>query len=143
MIEIERVPRKTPRNPWHMRFHPFFRSNFVHKFADTVARAPYSTDDLITSLSNSIKLREAEIRGKLSSVLQTFLGRRRDEINHETIVIDGMRLQQLFALAGQQGSEPIADLELYRLRLAVLRELVDAVKMKDRRDDDTCLSWRR
>lgn len=102
-------------------------------FGHWAQRIVYSKEDLLISLSNSLRLREQEIAERRSikgRVMALFLG----EDAGDTIGIDGMRLKQLLELA--QGGAP-AELVLagfYEVDLAVFRDRLAEVPPPDLRD---------
>ncbi len=84
---------------------------------------PYADDELLISLGNSLKLHEQSVRQSRSlwgGLRRVFAGR----IDPDCIEIDGMRLQQLLAMAGTMPSTDIRVSNIYVLDLAVFRSLL-------------------
>lgn len=96
-------------------------------------RLVYSDEDLLISLSNSLKLREQEIaqRGTfLGRLMALFLGRDAGD----TIQIDGMRLMQLLELAEGKAPEGLVLAGFYDVDLAFFRERLAKVSGPAMRD---------
>lgn len=93
-------------------------------------RLVYSDEELLISLSNSLRLREREIaeRTTLKGRLMTlFVG----EDDGKTIRIDGMRLKQLLELAGGSAPDDLALAGLYEVNLEYFRVLMGRVLPPD------------
>lgn len=89
-------------------------------------RLVYSKEDLLISLSNSLRQREYEIaeRGSLKGRLMAlFVGKD----SGDTIQIDGMRLMQLLELTDGEAPEGLVLAGLYELDLAFFRTLLAKV----------------
>jgi hypothetical protein len=90
-------------------------------------RLVYRDDELLVSLSNSLKEREleiAELGSFTSRLMSLFVGKDAGD----TIGIDGMRLKQLHDLAG---SRPRAEIDLngiYTVNLAYFRVLLSKAR---------------
>ena len=86
-------------------------------------REAYTDDELFVSLGNSLKLHEQSVRESRSfwGKFKSLFARRVDSDNIE---IDGMRLQQLLAIAGTMPSADISVSKTYLLDLAVFRSLL-------------------
>ena len=97
-------------------------------------RLVYSEEDLLISLSNSLKQREQEIsqRGTLlGRLMALFVGRD----SGDTIRIDGMRLMQLLELAEGKAPEGLILAGLYEVDLAFFRERFARASDPAMRDD--------
>jgi hypothetical protein len=98
-----------------------------HAIGALAQRLVYSDEELLVSLSNSLKLREREIAdlGSFTSRLMSlFVGKDAGD----SIRIDGMRLKQLHDLAG---SRPRAEIDLngiYSVKLAYFRVLLSKAR---------------
>ena len=106
-------------------------SRFAFKVARGVGvlaqRLVYSDEELLVSLSNSLKLREQEI-AQLGSFTSRLLSLFAGKDAGDSIRIDGMRLKQLHDLAG---SRPRAEIDLNRLydvNLAYFGVLLDEAR---------------
>ena len=93
-------------------------------------RLVYSDEELLISLSNSLRLREREIaeRATLKSrLMKLFVG----ADDGKTIRIDGMRLKQLLELAGGTAPDDLALAGLYEVNLEYFRVLLGRVLPSD------------
>ncbi|WP_282605423.1 hypothetical protein [Pelagibius sp. Alg239-R121] len=78
----------------------------VKGVSDNFQRLAYSEEDLMITLSNRIKAHENEVR-ESKTMLGRFMGLFTNPINPDRMEIDGMRLHQIFELAGQSPSTKI------------------------------------
>lgn len=90
--------------------------------AEGIDAIPFTPEQLVVSLSNSIKVREHELRWRSSFPGKLLLRFRRDK--PETIVVDGKRLSHLFRLMDVLPSESIDPGANYEVDLAQLRTIV-------------------
>lgn len=89
-------------------------------------RLVYSEEDLLISLSNSLRQRDHEIAGRASlkgRLMALFVGKD----SGDTIRIDGMRLMQLLDLADGKAPEGIVLAGFYDVDLAFFRALLAKV----------------
>ena len=96
-------------------------------FADHMQRKVYGTDELLVSLANTLKLHEHAVRtaqSPLGRIVELF-GKRTDPDN---LKIDGMRLHQLFELAGSTPPLQIAVGTSYIIDLPSFRDLLSAAE---------------
>ena len=95
----------------------------VRGVADSFQRLVYAEDDLLISLSNSLKLHESEVRDS-----RTFVGRFMslftESVNPEKITVDGMRLMQICDLAQKKPALEISPGRNYEVGVQDLRLLV-------------------
>ena len=95
----------------------------VRGVADSFQRLVYAEDDLLVSLSNSLKLHESEVRDS-----RTFIGRFMslftETVNPEKITVDGMRLMQICDLAQKKLPLEISPGRNYEAGVQDLRRLV-------------------
>ena len=92
-------------------------------------RLVYSDEELLVSLSNSLKLREQEIEGRDSltgRLMSLFVG----QDPGDNIQVDGMRLKQLHDLAGSRSREEIDLNATYDTNLEYFRVLLDNARKK-------------
>ena len=90
----------------------------------------YSDEELLVSLSNSLRLREREIAERATlkgRLMKLFVG----ADDGKTIRIDGMRLKQLLELAGGSAPDDLALAGLYEVNLEYFRVLLGRVLPSD------------
>jgi len=90
-------------------------------------RLVYSDDELLVSLSNSLKLREQEIADRNSftgRLMALFVGKDAGD----SIQVDGMRLNQLHDLTGSKPRSQINLSGLYEVNLAYFEALLSMAR---------------
>lgn len=122
MIEIEPVTKKPRRN----LLTAFFAIRAARGVADRIERKAYEHDELLVSLGNSIRQRESEVKAKRNSRIWSLLGRFSVQDDFDTIAIDGLRLQKLLDLTGEEPSQQISITTAYRLPLSDLKDCMRA-----------------
>ena len=111
------------------RLDPGLRRTVSEGFADHMQRKVYGTEELLISLTNTLKLHEHAVRtaqSPLGRIVELF-GKRTDPDN---LKIDGMRLHQLFELAGSTPPLEIAVGASYIIDLPSFRDLLSAAERK-------------
>jgi hypothetical protein len=100
---------------------------FVRRANRFAQRLTYSDEELLVSLSNSLKMRELEIeeQGSLQGKLMTFFV---GKDSGDTIEIDGVRLKRLVELTGLGPREDVDIDQVYAVKLAAFRELLDKAR---------------
>lgn len=97
----------------------------AHAFGDLMQRLVYTDDQLVVSVSNSLKLHGQMVRQSqslLGRLIAVFAGQITDP---DVIEIDGMRLQHLYTLSRSEPPEKIAIRKAYAMKVTVVRLLLE------------------
>ena len=121
--------RLVPADDGGPRLRPGLRRKVAEGFADHMQRKVYGTEELLISLTNTLKLHEHAARtaqSPLGRIVELFAKR----TDPDNLKIDGMRLHQLFELAGSMPPLEIAVGASYIIDLPSFRDLLSAVECK-------------